>query len=288
MELATNGSPKAILESQHANEDHHGLRITGRVSFGFGSGMRFQLIPVAVINLAQSADRRAHIAAHLGALGVPFKFFAAINGAQVSQPVRARHDPTIPVGFVGCSESHLALLREITQGDSEFVCVLEDDAELAPLALQLLELAVLRSLPRFDVLRLESYPRPSKRLTIPIRRFRGFDLVSTYKLQPALTAQIFSREGARKIVGAISYLRVSLDVALMHDAYVFGLRIIEPRPSLALPCETLPSTIGPGREPPRTAWEAFLYKRLRARELRNIISFLVAWGLPGLLHSRLS
>lgn len=277
-----------IPESQHASEDHHGLRITAAIPFGSGSSRKFRLIPVKVINLARSADRRAHIAAHLGALGVPFKFFAAIDGTQVPESVRARHDPTIPPGFVGCSESHLSLLREIAEGESEFVCVLEDDAELTPPALQLLDFAVLRSLPSFDVLRLESYPRAGKRLTIPIGRFRGFDLASTYKLQPALTAQIFSREGARKIVGGIGYLRVSLDVAMMHDAYVLGLRIIEPRPSLARPRETLPSTIGPGREPPRTAWEMFLYKRVRVRELRNMISFFVAWGLRGLLRARLS
>src|ERR1700704_4561619 len=126
---------------------------------GLGCGSRLRerrnrsMIPVAVINLPQSADRRAYIAAHLGALGIPFSFFSAIDGSQLSATVRARYEPTIPAGAMGCAESHLALLRDIAEDDAEFVCVLEDDAELAPEAMQLLDPSTLLSLPSFDVLR---------------------------------------------------------------------------------------------------------------------------------------
>jgi len=246
------------------------------------------LIPVFVINLPRSGERRAFMETQLGALGVPFGFFTAIDGTQVPPSARAKYDPSIPIGFVGCGESHLALLRQIRDGDSEFVCVLEDDAVVAPTTLQLLDPATLRSLSRFDVLRLESYPRRGKRLMLPIAKLNGVDLVSTYQLGPATTGQIFSRDGARKILAGISFLRVSLDVALFHFSYVMGLRVIEARPSLVRPNDGFPSTIGPGREPPYTAWEKFLYRRLRMRELRNIVSFLAAWGLPGLMRVRLS
>ncbi len=246
------------------------------------------MIPVEVINLPQSADRRAYMAAHLGALGVPFKFFAAIDGSQLPATTRARYEPTIPAGAMGCAESHLALLRHIAQGDAAFVCVLEDDAELAPEALQLLDPATLESLPSFDVLRLESRDRRARRLCIPIASFAGFELVATFRHKIAMTGQIFTRAGAQKIVERISYLRVALDAALFLDSYVMGLRIIESRPSLVRPHASLHSAIGPGREPPYTAWEAFLNKRLRMRETRNIISFVAAWGLPGLLRARLS
>jgi glycosyl transferase family 25 len=246
------------------------------------------MIPVAVINLPQSTDRRSYMTAHLGALGIPFRLFDAIDGYQLSESDRARYEPTIPVGAIGCAESHLALLREIAKGDAEFVCVLEDDADLAPEALQLLDLAALQSLPRFDVLRFECRERRGKRIMIPVARFDGFDLAATYRHKIAMTGQIFSRRGAEKIVAKISYLRVALDAALFLDSYVMGLRIIETRPSLVRPHMHLPSTIGPGRKPPYTAWEILLNKHLRMRETRNIASFVAAWGLHGLFRARLS
>ena len=67
-----------------------------------------------------------------------------------------------------------------------------------------------------------------------------------------------------------------------------GLRVIESRPSRVRPHTRFPSTIGRGREPPYTAWEVLLNKRLRMRETRNIVSFVAAWGLPELLRARLS
>lgn len=103
-----------------------------------------------------------------------------------------------------------------------------------------------------------------------------------------MTGQIFSRRGAQKIVAKISYLRVALDAALFLDSYVMGLRVIETRPSIVRPHRHFSSTIGPGREPPYGAWQVLLNKRLRMRETRNIVSFIAAWGLPGLFRVRLS
>jgi GR25 family glycosyltransferase involved in LPS biosynthesis len=189
---------------------------------------------------------------------------------------------------MGCAESHLTLLREIAEGDSEFVCILEDDAELSPEALQLLDMATLRSFPSFDVLRLQSRARRGKRIAIPIAKLRGFDVVATYRHQAATTGQIFSRQGARKIIAGVSYLRVAIDVALFLDNCVMGLRVIETRPSLVRPHAPLLSTIGPGQKPPHLALETLLQKHLRTRELRNIVSFVAAWKLHELFRVRLS
>ena len=145
------------------------------------------LIPVFVINLPRSGERRAFMETQLGALGVPFGFFTAIDGTQVPPSARAKYDPSIPIGFVGCGESHLALLRQIRDGDSEFVCVLEDDAVVAPTTLQLLDPATLRSLSRFDVLRLESYPRRGKRLMLPIAKRYPTRIILLSAIRLALT-----------------------------------------------------------------------------------------------------
>jgi GR25 family glycosyltransferase involved in LPS biosynthesis len=246
------------------------------------------MIPVIVINLPRSRDRRDYAQAQMEALGIPFVFFKAIDGGLLTDEEKARYEPTMPIGAMGCAESHLAVLREIAAGSYEFVCVLEDDAELSPAAVQLLDEAALRRLGPLDVLRLESRPRRNRRLTIPMGAFDGFSVSAGYRHHMATTGQIFSREGARKIIAGLSYLRVAIDVALFLDINVFGLRVIEARPSLVRPRNTLPSTIGQGRKPPYAWWETALQKHMRIRELRGLLSFAAAWGLPGLLRARLS
>ncbi len=243
------------------------------------------MIPVVVISLERSTDRRAYIGAHLASLGIPFRFFAAIDGNTLSPSARARYEPTMPLGAMGCAESHLASLREIADGADKFVCTLEDDAEISPQARTLFDLSTLQGLPIFDVLRLETQTRPGKRPSIPIATFDGFSLSSGLRHHPAMTAQIFSREGARKIVARIGYLRVAIDVALFLDSYVPGLRVVEARPTLARP-SGIASTIGPGCKPPYSQLEALALRRLRIREVRNIVSFLRAWSVSDLLRMR--
>jgi len=244
------------------------------------------VIPVVVINLPRRADRRDYIAAHLGGLGIPYRLFAAVDGTTLSAKQRARYGPTMPAGAMGCAESHLTLLRVIATGDAEFVCVLEDDVELSAGAVDLLDAAMLGRLPPFHVLRLEGgadeQPRPAR----PVARFDGFELHLAYRHHIAMTAQIYSRTGARKIVAGIGTLPVALDVALFLENYVLGLRVIETRPSLARPHAALPSSIGPGRPPPYTRWETFRMRKLRSREWRRMLSFVMAWGPTSLIRLR--
>jgi len=238
------------------------------------------MIPVVAISLPQSVERRTFMSAQMGHLGVPFRFFDAIDGRTLSATERARFDPSMPVGAMGCAESHLAVLRQVAGGADPFVCVIEDDAELLPTVASILDAAFLASLPAFDVLRLESSPR--RRAAIRIARHDGLDIVAAVKGHPATTAQIFSKRGAERIIGGISYLRVAIDVALYLDCYLPGLRVLETRPSLCHACATFGSTIGAGRRPPYSALETFAYRRLRLREVRQFVSFARAWGLRAL------
>ena len=244
------------------------------------------MIPVVVINLPRSADRRDDIAAHLGHLGIPYRLFAAVDGKTLSDAQRARYGSSLPLGAMGCAESHLALLREIADGPDEFVCILEDDVELAPAVVDLLDAAFLGSLPAFDVVRLESGADDRAAASIPIARRDGFEAHIAWRHHLATTAQIFSRAGARKIVAGLNTLPLAIDVALFLEHYVLGLRVIETRPSLARPRSGMTSEIGPGRLPPYTWWETFHKRKLRSREWRRTLSFAMAWGLPALIRLR--
>jgi glycosyl transferase family 25 len=243
------------------------------------------VIPVVIISLRQSADRREHIAAHLGGLGIPYRFFDAVDGTTLAPAQRARYGPTMPLGAMGCAESHLTLLREIAQGSDAFVCVLEDDVDLSQPVIELLDAAALRRLPPFDVLRLEGVdgrPRPS----FPIAHFDGFEIHLAYRQLMGTAAQIYSRAGAAKIAAGVTTLPVAIDIALYLEWYVLGLRVIETRPSLARQGTVLPSIIGPGLPPPYTWWERFRRRKLRSREWRRAVSFVMAWGVSAPLRAR--
>ena len=244
------------------------------------------MIPVVVINLPRSADRRDYVAAHLGSLGIPYRLFAAVDGKALTDVQRARYGASLPAGAIGCAESHLALLREIADGEDEFVCILEDDVELAPAVVDLLDAAFLRSLPAFDVVRLESGADDRAAASIPIARRASFEVHIAWRHHLATTAQIFTRAGARKIVARLSTLPVAIDVALFLEHYVLGLRVVETRPSLAHPASGMTSEIGPGRVPPYTWWETFHKRKLRSREWRRTLSFAMAWGVPALVRLR--
>src|SRR5215472_13616516 len=89
-----------------------------------------------VVNLARSADRRAHIAAELGKTKVDYEIVNAVDGrdldlrdGQIVNPVFAAAHIAHP-GIVGCALSHLEIYRRILSEGLEIACVLEDDVVL--------------------------------------------------------------------------------------------------------------------------------------------------------------
>ncbi len=91
------------------------------------------LIPVVVISLARSVERRAAIARHLASLGIPFTFFDAVD----AQAMTTRDIANLRVrrsayrggmGFLpaelACLASFRAVLRKVARGNDDFVCIL--------------------------------------------------------------------------------------------------------------------------------------------------------------------
>lgn len=237
-------------------------------------------IPIIVISLQSSVDRRAHMREHLGRLGLQFQFFDAIDGSMLACEERRRYEPTMAPGSVGCAESYRAVLHGIAGGSQEFVCVLEDDAALHPAALDLLRPAELRAFPRFDILRLSSLvARPRRRLMLPVAQRDQFSVVAVYRPFVGSAGQIFSRAGAQKALQVFQpMMRAPFDIALFEEQFVLGLRVIETKPNLVTPM-SFASTIGYGLGPPHTVRSRIKnFRRRRRREWRNAVSFVMAWG----------
>jgi glycosyl transferase family 25 len=95
-------------------------------------------IPVFVISLKRSVERRDHTTKQLNDMGVPFQFIEAIDGVELSdQDIRNNNDYGIYKSGVhasylrkeeiGCVLSHLKILRKIVDEKIELACILEDD-----------------------------------------------------------------------------------------------------------------------------------------------------------------
>ncbi len=90
-------------------------------------------LPVFVINLSQSAERRQRSASAFASLGIPADFVDAVDGRDLGDlPVLAIRQPhlgrALTRGEVGCLESHLSVLTRIVAEDVPVACVCEDDA----------------------------------------------------------------------------------------------------------------------------------------------------------------
>jgi glycosyl transferase, family 25 len=242
------------------------------------------MIPVTVISLSKSADRRAVLCPRLDRLGIPHQIFSALDGTTIAAPVGGYYRP-LRLGEVGCAASHLAVLRQIADGDSEFACVLEDDTVPSAGLPALLEPAALRQLPRFDILRLGANIRPRPRWGWRVAATPVTNLYAMLRPWDSTFAQIYSREGARRIVERVQQIDMPLDAVLYEETRIIGLRILEARPRLVQHAD-IPSLIGDrSLARPRSLVRRVVHRI--ERELRAGASYLRAWGVRGVLHLRI-
>ncbi len=179
---------------------------------------------------------------------------------------------------VAAGLSHLAAVAEGLRLGTDYFCVLEDDVIPAPRFAEALDETMLKNLPAFDALRLfahaDRWEKPSK----TIASLAGSVVVRMLRPGWGCAGQIYSREGARKIVSTIRFVTAPMDFAIYHDCQVEGLRVLEMRPPL-VDHAPVPSSVGE---------RASLSDARRGRAARNgsrvlrkfkaARSFVRAWG----------
>jgi glycosyl transferase family 25 len=249
------------------------------------------VIPVIVISLPKSIDRRSTIRTHLADLGIPFSFFDAVDGYKMSAADIAAYSPRfagkpyrkLSPEEIGCAASHRKVVDEISHGANPFVCVLEDDAHLSPDAIYFLDDKFLRQLSYFHALRLVNDPKRTNSLSKLTNRHHGYDICAPLRPGFRTTAQVYSREGSAKIAEGLSPLLVPIDNAIYADCRIYGLRTLEVRPGVAVPSKSI-STIGSresrGRRTVRSIYRNKIF--LLARFFRVIRNFVHAWGWAAL------
>ncbi len=105
--------------------------------------------PIWVVNLKESSDRQKYISNHLQELGLDFQLIEAVNGRELSEAeLAALYDPVqakklilreMAPGEIGCSLSHLKIYQKMIDENVAEVLVLEDDAQIDPECLEILQ-----------------------------------------------------------------------------------------------------------------------------------------------------
>jgi len=174
------------------------------------------MIPVYVLNLARSPERRAFMAEGLARAGVVPEFVAAVDGRACRSP------QTLSAAETALILSHRKAWRRFLRGPAEFAVVLEDDTHIGEGFAALLG-ADWRGLD-FDLVKLEtlsdlawiarSGPSIAGRT---LRRLGAEHLASA--------GYLISRAGARKVLAATRPLAEPVDHTLFGRDAIFGRRV---------------------------------------------------------------
>lgn len=243
------------------------------------------MIPIKVISLRRSPDRRSAIAAHLGELGLAFSFWDAVDGESMPDALAAmRPSERGPFGTplrpseIALAASFRGVCLEVADGPDDFACILEDDARLVRSTLDLLSAECLRRLPRFDVLRFGHSGLMPRQGAIRVGHVAGIAIVAPVAHGFSSHAQIVSRQGASRIAAGLVPLAAPVDWQI-YDGCAVPLRILETIRSVASYDDSFVSTIQvAGSAPDATRLETEKRARRDARR-RAKQHFRAEWGL---------
>ena len=252
------------------------------------------MIPVRIVSLQSASTRREHCVETFGRLGIPFTFFDAIDGRQMSSDEVAAMSPRrydlqfgreLSRGEIGCAASFRSVFGEIAKGNDEFVAVFEDDAVPTEQVKIFLNAATLKQLPPFDILQFDSRG-PRNGSAMLAARESNIDIHAPLKGGLGCAGQVVTREGAQKIHEALVPLYAPLDNLIYREARTPGLRMLQTSPGLVT-CRGLATTIGDVVGGKRSLTGDLRRKMaVLKRNIRSGLRFPEAWGLQSLLRLR--
>lgn len=242
------------------------------------------MIPVWAVSLKSRTDRRDLLSATFAKLGIPFQFFDAIDGRQMTAHEVAAMSPRrflaqareLNLTEIGCAASFRALMGQIASGSDEFVAIFEDDANPDPKTVHFLDAEILRKLPRFDVFHLDY--RSSRKRALLVAREYNENIYAPLKSGFGCAGQIVTKEGARKIFKGLVPLYAPLDDQIFREARIPNLAILQITPG-TVRTNGLPTNMLDKNFEPWSIKNSFWRKvsRLR-RTVRSVARFGRTWG----------
>jgi glycosyl transferase family 25 len=188
-------------------------------------------LPMFVISLPESADRRRCVTDQMDAAGLQFSFLDAVDGRKGDHPLLSRFDalafmirhgrPSVP-GEAGCYASHYLAWERCIELDRPVV-ILEDDFLLEPDAVERFALAA-RLARDFDLLRLEPFTAKWMRT---VRSDAVHQVVRFLRIPQCATCYQVTPAAARALVAASERFVYPVDVFIrnqfLHGVPVHGL-----------------------------------------------------------------
>lgn len=248
------------------------------------------MIPVWAVSLKSRADRRTRLSLDLDKLGIPFQFFDAIDGRQMTAGEVAAMSPRrflsqgreLSLTEIGCAASFRALMGKIANGSDEFVAIFEDDANPDQRTVRFLEAEVLRKLPKFDIFHLDY--RSSRKKALLVAREQNENIFAPLKSGFGCAGQIVTKEGAGKIFRGLVPLYAPLDDQIFREARIPGLAILQITPGIVR-TNGLPTNMLDKNIEPRSIGNSFWRKISRfQRTIRSVVRFGQTWGWTNLLR----
>jgi glycosyl transferase, family 25 len=203
-------------------------------TFFFENGMS---IPVFVISLKSSSDRRASTQRQLEKAGINFSYADAVDGRTLSDE-DIQNNPDFGIfksGIysrylrkeeIGCTLSHLGVFRKMTDENIPMACILEDDNDYSPRFRDLLE-AIEKKENNWDLLYLghrsectskEAAGRKSK-----IQGFNDYFIGEPFEVPYGSHGYIITNFTARLLLEKAFPVKVPIDVYLGNSA-AMGIR----------------------------------------------------------------
>src|SRR3954464_5716333 len=171
------------------------------------------MIPVVVISLLRSSERRKATGARLDALGLAFKFHDAIDGNLFTETDATRLCPrraSIARRFIlskqeiACLESHKQCLQAAIESGAPFTCILEDDAWIEGDIGEFLDPTWLGNIAPFDVLKLGGdSDKASDDLAVPLGTYRYRHVCVPLHPMYSAIGYIVTQAGAKKLLSHI-------------------------------------------------------------------------------------
>ncbi|WP_445397462.1 glycosyltransferase family 25 protein [Zobellella sp. An-6] len=204
-------------------------------------------VPVFVISLKRSQDRREYISAQFAREGVSFEFFDAIDGSDKHNPLLKRYNyakrlwltsgkmPTN--GEIGCYASHYSLWQKCVEMNQALV-VLEDDAQLQPNAAGTLELAS-QKIDNYGFLRMESVLRGE---TVTMEQGDDYRISWMSDNFGGLRAYAIAPWAAQKLLSASQRWSLPVDNYL-GDAFTHGMESYHLHPNFVENTDAFETTI---------------------------------------------
>ena len=229
----------------------------------------FNPIPIYVIAMKNSSDRRKTMTERLAALNMEFTFVDAVIGrdltpAQISaitSPSRQNHLPSpLSHSAIGCGLSHLEIWKKLAAGDAPMALVLEDDAVLSEDIIPILN-RLTKLEDKIDIVNL--HRRGTRPLIDVAQLSEKYRLTSCRYNSRGTESYVITKKAAAKL--AELYLPMEYEVDLfMNRWWDHGLHVLTMNPQLVWEDDT-PSTIGYANNKPtwpNDTWRHSLMRRI--------------------------